>query len=179
MTTNNNKILTHQENRFKICLFCHGKTKTMYAINIDLKEKIKCLFPNLVIDNNDLPAALCSTCRRKVFQGVTGQNKPRKKEYEKIKICDTSKFTGEKRVTRLSGDDKLCLCGLCELARKSKCKKQKKKCDDNKKNVTKSCRKCFKTIRKGVLHKCNNKSSRVANLYNEESQILQILKKNN
>lgn len=118
--------VSHELNRLKICLYCLGKTKKMYPIAGDLKEKLLQLSPRFksnVNDNNSLPSAICSSCRRKVFfANQKDEANVRQNEFDRLPELDTSKFTSQKKITR---NNLVCDCYLCELARKSKCNSSK------------------------------------------------------
>lgn len=61
------KAFSHSENRCKVCFLCFRKQKVM----IEIKGKLKSDLTNVItnyIDEENLPAALCSTCRRRVYE---------------------------------------------------------------------------------------------------------------
>lgn len=98
---------THDDNRLTICLLCFRRTKTMFVIKKQLKVDIEKLFPNYV-DDNCIPGALCSSCKRDVYRVKSG-------EKENIIFPDMSKFT---RYKTKSQNNSQCQCQVCELARK-------------------------------------------------------------
>lgn len=145
---------THAENRFKLCFLCLGQTKVMIPIKGALKTRLNNLF-DVDTENDRLPAALCSTCKRDLYR-ATSQNDEFQNRYKKRKLPDFSKFKGADKVTR-SIKNKKCFCHLCELARGSdvyfginKILPSKKRGSSNKeKKAGKLCSKCFSTIGRG------------------------------
>ena len=95
--------------------FVYYVTEKLNPINNNIKKTVQSLFENVKIDDNRLPAALCSSCKRKITYAVSDplKNHGRDNEYKKIKIADASLFSGEKRGTRLKSNEK-CFCNSCK-----------------------------------------------------------------
>ena len=113
----NDHVASHQENRSKICLLCLGKTKVMYKIEGATKKRL--LDISSVSDHfldDKFPNALCSTCRKNVYNATSKNNENAKKA---IVLPDLSIFCGESKVTR-SNLKKACSCTLCERVRSRK-----------------------------------------------------------
>lgn len=96
------KALTHDQNRGKVCFLCFRKQKQMYIIENQLKIDMKNHVDNYD-DERRLPAAVCCTCRRKVFQAKT--------EKKKLASPDLSIFK------HVQATRSRCECKICEIAR--------------------------------------------------------------
>jgi len=94
--------LTHDENRGKVCFLCFRKQKQMFIIKHQLKIDMENHVDNYG-DERRLPAALCCTCKRKLFRAKT--------EKKKLESPDLSIFKPVP-VTRST-----CECKICEIAR--------------------------------------------------------------
>lgn len=101
------QALTHDQNRLKVCLLCLKKKKNMYAIKNQLENDLHEYFPNYV-DNEAIPAALCSSCKRRFYEKKCGGN-------NNLEFPDLSVFQLPKN-TR-SRIDLKCNCKNCEIAR--------------------------------------------------------------
>lgn len=102
---------THEENRFKVCLLCFGKTKVMIKIGGNLQNLVEAIFQ---YDKSDgrLPVVLCSGCKRDIYRVKNGTHKD-------IRLPDISKISVLKRFTR-SNASALCNCHVCIVARTPK-----------------------------------------------------------
>lgn len=101
--------LTHDENRFKVCLLCFRKRKEMFIIQMKLTDHVKSLFENYDEADDRIPGALCGSCKRNVSKMMNGQ-------MQKIEFPDLSIFWHKPKATR-SRDNMKCDCALCEIAR--------------------------------------------------------------
>lgn len=149
-------VYSHDENRLKICFLCLGKCKSMFKIEGKLEMKLKREISDMSITNN-LPGALCSTCRRNLYYNQSEKH-PQRKFF--FKLPDFSTFTGEDKFTR-SNMSKNCKCYLCELARNTTCdikKRKNKNSDRMEKSISKRCDKCFGEIKAGLSHPCTSSS---------------------
>lgn len=162
---------THDENRYKICLLCLGKTKKMFKIENSLLTKLNSALNSEISLDRNLPCALCNSCKRQVYFA----NSKNKNRNVTINLPDFSKFSNNTRVTRSCDNEKKisnekCLCHLCDLARTSFFKTDKR--ESVKYNTSKGtiatlrCIKCFCEIKKGLKHVCNNKA-RIENILKE------------
>ena len=95
--------LSHSENRNKVCFLCFKKhNKQMFVIKNQLKVDMQDLVDNYS-DEDNLPAALCCTCKRYVYAAKAGGNK--------IKNPDLTQFS------LLKSTRSKCKCKICEIAR--------------------------------------------------------------
>ncbi|CAH0555135.1 unnamed protein product [Brassicogethes aeneus] len=156
------KARTHEENRLQVCLFCFGKTKTMFFIKEGLKLLVKKHFEYKDEDDR-LPAVLCSSCKRDLYR-------------INEKTIRLPKFSELKRIRRCtrSTSNSVCDCYICDLARKPAsgnfakgnilpkrigiladttnvqlAEKEKIRCIESR------CSYCCSIIGKGLSHKCN------------------------
>ncbi|KAJ8679232.1 hypothetical protein QAD02_015019 [Eretmocerus hayati] len=143
---------SHAENRRRICVLCQGKKSSMKVIGASMKNLIQ-KFLSYNLEDDRLPAAICSACRIGVYRLSKGEKSV------KLQFPDYSKYTyppPEKLSSREAG---ICPCTLCCLARKNgretwNRKKKFAPVSKKKLNTNKNCSKCSMTIAKGRRHNC-------------------------
>ena len=64
------RALSHDENRYKVCLLCFGKEKKMFPITNTWKSHIHTVYKKFT-KNESLPASLCGKCRKQLYSDVS------------------------------------------------------------------------------------------------------------
>ena len=154
---------THESCRFKVCILCYRKGTRL------LSEKDVTLVKEYVIDgysleNDNLPAALCTTCQILLSKKGNGKD-------VKLSVVDDY---DPKRPINLRSATK-CDCKICKVARSdfNDSRKMKKKrgrpttnsTEEQKQRVLKICATCFRIVYPGCTHDCtSSRKARVENL---------------
>ena len=159
MSFNLNHVLTHEENRSKICFVCLKKDiKTMLKLEGALKSHVNKLFNinfDIYLKDFRYPSAICFSCKRKIYKCLKITENS-----VNLKLPDFSKFESIIIITS-SGK---CECFLCDLSRikfKNKLSNKNKSLEKNLVKLTngkeKKCDFCLAIIKKALLIHVQNR----------------------
>lgn len=157
----------HEENRFKICLYCCKKSKKMIVIQGKVQLRLKKLFPGFDASDLNVPAVLCPACDTRLRRSL--------KEGQMCVIPEMEKFVSIKFSTRGFTKTPYCQCHICTLVSRSvvnfsaqakpvvvrKSETRKETAYGPVKRVqeqsfpNKRCVKCLGLLGRGIIHVCN------------------------
>ena len=144
----NKKAASHNENRYKICLFCHKKPHEAHVIQGVIVRRITSLVSDYDLSDPRLPTVVCNSCRIKLIKADRNNAC-----LANITIFDYSDFS-ECDIS----NEGVCECNLCKIVRarfgKFTIKDIRKEADDS---VERRCTKCFVILGPGKRHPCNGK----------------------
>lgn len=137
-----NKHLSHEENRFKVCLYCGQKTNEKLSLDWIVK-RIKFDFD---LSDRRIPKGICSSCRNCVVR--TGIEPKSSENWNEIIVTPDTRSKHS------------CSCKICNIA-KQQGRPMKRKPGppaDSPPVKIKVCDKCLTVIGKGLSHKCTSVS---------------------
>jgi hypothetical protein len=174
----NEKALTHDENREKVCAVCMNKAK--YTITDCVLERIKTYFiENFDIEDPCLPSGICAKCRSDLLDISNG-----KKDTTILPDAyDFSEIVPQYLRSTRANTNPLCHCHMCDIARQKLTsiphrKKGRPSSDLNntsimeKQSIIRLCSSCKSPVRRGLPHKCNVSSLRenISQIFDEADE---------
>lgn len=147
--------LTHEENRYKVCIICQRKKSVPQLRKIsDVLRKLILKFFEYDIYDDRVPKSICLVCKKNIYSAE------KKGDYKSLKIPDYSKYVKIVNSTR-SKKNVVCKCTLCQISQNcgvpsnfTKNRNQKPK-TKNLIDIPLSCSNCLSAL-KTKSHTCNS-----------------------